>query len=108
MTIQVHPSPDSPNPPTPNQRDIHLQAFTSSASTEGSDDASQARSPAITRRDPPAYSPLDAFTYAEGVHIDLPADVIAAALEGGSIPSSAIGQGNSERSERRRSRRDRR
>ncbi|KAG2120970.1 SPRY-domain-containing protein [Suillus discolor] len=111
LTIQVHPPPDSPrspNPPTPNQRDIHLQAFTSSASTEGSDDASEARSPTFMRRDPPAYSPLDAFTYAEGVHIDLPADVIAAALEGGSIPPSAIGQGNSERSERRRSRRDRR
>ncbi|KAG2159925.1 SPRY-domain-containing protein [Suillus bovinus] len=111
LTIQVHPPPDSPrspNPPTPNQRDIHLQAFTSSASTEGSDDASEARSPTFMRRDPPAYSPLDAFTYAEGVHIDLPADVIAAALEGGSIPPGAIGQGNSERSERRRSRRDRR
>lgn len=111
LTIQVHPPPDSPrspNPPTPNQRDIHLQAFTSSASTEGSDDALEARSPTFMRRDPPAYSPLDAFTYAEGVHIDLPADVIAAALEGGSIPPSAIGQGNSERSERRRSRRDRR
>ncbi|KAG2154905.1 SPRY-domain-containing protein [Suillus clintonianus] len=111
LTIQVHPPPDSPrspNPPTPNQRDIRLQAFTSSASTEGSDDTSQARSPTFTRRDPPAYSPLDAFTYAEGVHIDLPADVIAAALEGGSIPASAIGQGHSDRSERRRSRRDRR
>ncbi|KAG0708922.1 SPRY-domain-containing protein [Suillus ampliporus] len=113
LTIQVHPPPDSPrspNPPTPNQRDIRLQAFTSSASTprEGSDDALEAASPAFMRRDPPAYSPLDAFTYAEGVHIDLPADVIAAALEGGSIPASAIGQGNSDRSERRRSRRERR
>lgn len=111
LTIQVHPPPDSPrspNPPTPHQRDIHLQAFTSSASTEESGDASEGRSPTFMRRDPPAYSPLDAFTYAEGVHIDLPADVIAAALEGGSIPPSAIGQGSSERSERRRSRRDRR
>ncbi|KAG1870035.1 SPRY-domain-containing protein [Suillus subluteus] len=110
LTIQVHPPPDSPrspNPPTPQPRDIHLEAFTSS-STEGSDDASEARSPTFTRRDPPAYSPLDAFTYAEGVHIDLPADVIAAALEGDSIPPSAIGQGNSDRSERRRSRRARR
>lgn len=111
LTIQVHPPPDSPrspNPPTPHPRDIHLEAFTSSASTEGSNNTSEARSPTFTRRDPPAYSPLDAFTYAEGVHIDLPADVIAAALEGGSIPPSAIGQGNSERLERRRSRRDRR
>jgi hypothetical protein len=111
LGIQVHPPPDSPrspNPPTPQPRDIHLEAFSSSASTEGSDDASEARSPTLMRRDPPAYSPLDAFTYAEGVHIDLPADVIAAALEGDSIPPSAIGQGNSERSERRRSRRVRR
>ncbi|KAG1825994.1 concanavalin A-like lectin/glucanase domain-containing protein [Suillus subaureus] len=110
LAIQVHPPPDSPrspNPPTPQPRDIHLEAFTSS-SAEGSDDASEARSPTFMRRDPPAYSPLDAFTYAEGVHIDLPADVIAAALEGDSIPPSAIGQGNSDRSERRRSRRARR
>ena len=27
----------------------------------------------ITHRDPPAYPPLDAYTYSEGVHIDLPA-----------------------------------
>jgi len=112
LTIQVHPQPDSPrspNPPTPNQRDIHLQAFPSSASApRGGSDALEAAPPVSTRRDPPAYSPLDAFTYADGVHIDLPADVIAAALEGGSIPASAIGQGSSDRSERRRTRRERR
>jgi len=113
LSIQVHPPPESPrtpNPPTPNQRDIRLQAFSSSASAPrgGSDDPSEAPPPVLTRRDPPAYSPLDAFTYADGVHIDLPADVIAAALEGGGIPTSAIGQGNSDRSERRRTRRERR
>ncbi|CAA7266489.1 unnamed protein product [Cyclocybe aegerita] len=60
----------------------------------------------LTRRDPPAYSPLDAFTYADGVRIDLPAEVIAAALEGGSVPPSAVGQSNTSRSsDRRRSRR---
>ncbi|KAH7931066.1 SPRY-domain-containing protein, partial [Leucogyrophana mollusca] len=35
LTIQVHPPPDSPrtpNPPTPNHRDIHLQAFTGPSS----------------------------------------------------------------------------
>ncbi|KAI9572915.1 SPRY-domain-containing protein [Boletus coccyginus] len=109
-TIQVHPSPDSPrtpNPPTPNQRDIHLQALSSSL-PHGAVDSLQAGHPAFSRRDPPAYSPLDAYAYAEGVHIDLPADVIAAALEGGSLPPGAIGQGSSSRSERRRMRRERR
>lgn len=108
--IQVHPPPDSPrspNPPTPNQRDIHLRALSSPFPHEAVD-VLQASHPAFTRQDPPAYSPLDAYAYAEGVHIDLPADVIAAALEGGSLPASAIGQGSSSRSERRRVRRERR
>ena len=108
--IQVHPPPDSPrspNPPTPNQRDIHLRALPSSLSHEAVD-VLQNSHPAFSRQDPPAYSPLDAYAYAEGVHIDLPADVIAAALEGGSLPASAIGQGSSSRSERRRVRRERR
>jgi hypothetical protein len=63
----------------------------------------------LTRRDPPAYSPLDAYTYADGVQIDLPADVIAAALEGGSVPREAVGQSSNTRapSDRRRSHRRR-
>ncbi|KAG5648044.1 hypothetical protein DXG03_007079 [Asterophora parasitica] len=127
LTVQIHPPPDSPlspiqNPPTPHHRDIHLQSL--SRSTRGSGAHSQRRTedaisgsgvddvseddqlgpvPRLTRRDPPAYSPLDAFTYADGVHIDLPAEVIAAALEGGSVPAGAIGQTNqSERRSRRR------
>ncbi|KAG9314411.1 SPRY-domain-containing protein [Chiua virens] len=107
--IQVHPPPDSPctpNPPTPNQRDIHLQALSSSLGHEETETLQDSQ-PAFSRRDPPAYSPLDAYAYADGVHIDLPADVIAAALEGGSLPASAIGQGSSSRSERRRVRRER-
>ena len=114
-TIQVHPPPDSPrtpNPPTPNQRDIHLQALSSSVPHGAADnllvDHLPVDHPAFSRRDPPAYSPLDAYAYAEGVHIDLPADVIAAALEGSSFPASAIGQGSGSRSERRRARRERR
>ena len=106
-TIQVHLPPDSPptpNPPTPNQRDIHLQAFPSSSLEE----ELTSENPILSRCDPPAYSPLDAYAYSEGVHIDLPADVIAAALEGGSLPASAIGQGSNSRSERRRTRRERR
>ena len=122
--LTVHlPPPDSPispnaNPPTPGQLDIHLQALTpgyrrsgSTSSTHDhshSHDSDNERIPntPLTRKDPPAYSPLDAFTYVDGVHIDLPAEVIAAALEGGSIPPSSVGQSNAAHpSERRRSRR---
>nr|AHA61593.1 endosomal SPRY domain protein [Volvariella volvacea] len=115
LIIQVHPPPDSPrspNPPTPNNRDIHLQAL--GPSTHRSNNGDRVDSSlvddrlreALTRREPPAYSPLDAFTYSEGVHIDLPAEVIAAALEGTAIPDHAVGRGNaSSRSERRRTRR---
>lgn len=123
MTITLHPPPDSPmspnpNPPTPNQRDIHLRALSSmnshrrtdsSASNQQSNDDEQHvlhDANTLSRRDPPAYSPLDAYRYAEGVHLDLPADVIAAAIEGGAIPASAVGQNNTPRSsDRRRSRR---
>ncbi|KAF9242888.1 concanavalin A-like lectin/glucanase domain-containing protein [Melanogaster broomeanus] len=82
-TIQAD-LPPEPNPPTPNQRDIHLQAFTNSSPLPAREaaDALPAGQPAFSRRDPPAYSPLDAYTYAEGVHIDLPADVIAACFGG--------------------------
>lgn len=40
-------------------------------------------------REPPAYSPLDAFHYPDGVHVDLPSEVIAAALEGASGSATA-------------------
>ncbi|KAF7306976.1 SPRY-domain-containing protein [Mycena indigotica] len=113
MTIQVHPPPDTPmtpNPPTPNVLDIHLQALSSSSHRRSSSNGSQSSrdqddrfaSDSISRREPPAYSPLDAFAYQDGVHIDLPAEVIAAALEGNAIPATSIGQGNTDR---RRSRR---
>jgi hypothetical protein len=92
-------SPMAPNPPTPNPTDIHLQALTSrSDRDEGMLIADS--EPALRRRDPPSYSPLDANMYADGVRLDLPAEVIAAAMEGGSIPSSTIGR---TRSDRRRS-----
>ncbi|KAF8203601.1 endosome protein [Pholiota molesta] len=129
------PMSPSANPPTPGYRDIHLQALTpghrrtpSAASTSaapapstaGDNTASTTSPPAsaststdrllpgspLARRDPPAYSPLDAFTYADGVHIDLPAEVIAAALEGNTVPSTSVGQSNpATRSSGRRSRR---
>jgi len=47
---------------------------------------------------------LDAYTYRDGVHLDLPAEVIAAALERGTIPPTAIAA-NRSRSERRSRRR---
>ncbi|KAG6842602.1 hypothetical protein C0991_000128 [Blastosporella zonata] len=121
LTVTIHPPPDSPmspilNPPTPNHRDIHLQSLSrpSRGSQRRSDDSGSGIEGApsedrlgpvsrLSRRDPPAYSPLDAFTYADGVHIDLPAEVIAAALEGNSVPAGSIGQMNA--SERRSHRR---
>ncbi|KAG9222857.1 hypothetical protein CCMSSC00406_0000454 [Pleurotus cornucopiae] len=107
QTVQVHPPPESPmspNPPTPNHRDIHLQALSRPRNSDERNHDELIPPDTMSRRDPPAYSPLDAYTYSEGVHIDLPAEVIAAALEGNSLPASIIGQGTS-RSDRRSRRR---
>ncbi|KAH7104610.1 SPRY-domain-containing protein [Auriculariales sp. MPI-PUGE-AT-0066] len=100
-------SPVSANPPTPNLLDIDLRVMAPSSASppraptsssvphqrtptpaqaarrEGSDDLAP---PTPNAQAPPAYSPLDAFTYADGVQIDLPAEVIAAALEGRASP----------------------
>ncbi|KAH9937636.1 concanavalin A-like lectin/glucanase domain-containing protein [Fomitopsis serialis] len=107
LAIHVHPPPESPigpEPPTPDpQRDIRLQAFASS----GLSAAGSSRSSVVPDRPPPAYSPLDAYAYSEGVHIDLPAEMIAAALERGTIPANMIGSASS-RSDRHRNRRERR
>ncbi|KAI0963500.1 hypothetical protein AcW1_000560 [Taiwanofungus camphoratus] len=100
LAIHVHPPPDSPTspgPPTPDLSDIRLQAS-----------HAVARALDASNHDPPAYSPLDAYAYSEGVHIDLPAEIIAAALERGTIPSNMVGSPNSSRSDRQRSRRERR
>ena len=124
MSVTLHPPPDSPlspnlNPPTPNQRDIRLRALSSVTSHRRMADSptSQQQQEAedghllpegnnLSRWDPPAYSPLDAYRYSEGVQLDLPADVIGAAIEGGAIPTSTIGQSGPQRtSDRRRSRR---
>jgi hypothetical protein len=100
--------PDSPstpgNPPTPNHRDISMQALSGmAAAASGPQEAFRVESDAgIGRLDPPAYSPLDAYTYRDGVHLDLPAEVIAAALERGTIPATAIATNRSRRSRRRR------
>ncbi|KAI0961489.1 hypothetical protein AcV7_000577 [Taiwanofungus camphoratus] len=118
LAIHVHPPPDSPTspgPPTPDLSDIRLQALAStSTSSAASSSHATASSHAVARaldasnHDPPAYSPLDAYAYSEGVHIDLPAEIIAAALERGTIPSNMVGSPNSSRSDRQRSRRERR
>jgi hypothetical protein len=100
--------PDSPstpgNPPTPNHRDISLQALSGAASSAiaAQDTLRGGSSTGISRRDPPAYSPLDAYTYRDGVHLDLPAEVIAAALERGTIQPTTITGNRSRRSRRRR------
>ena len=108
--------PDSPstagNPPTPNHRDIFLQALSGASSTAAAAAAAAASRPqeafgvgndvGISRLEPPAYSPLDAYAYRDGVHLDLPAEVIAAALERGTIPPTTIATNRSRRSRRRR------
>lgn len=115
LAIQVHPPPESPitpDLPTPGPRDIHLQALAPSSSPAPSpsahvSDSSAAQLDALNV-EPPAYSPLDAYAYPDGAQIDLPAEVIAAALERGTLPPNVIGTGNASRSERHRSRRERR
>jgi len=105
---QILAPPDSPstpgNPPTPNHRDISMQALSgTSAAASGPQEAFRVGSDeGMGRIDPPAYSPLDAYTYRDGVHLDLPAEVIAAALERGTIPPTAVATNRSRRSRRRR------
>ncbi|KAL1952005.1 hypothetical protein VTO73DRAFT_1154 [Trametes versicolor] len=116
LAIQVHPPPESPiaaDLPTPGPRDIHLQALAPSNPATPGNSAHVSHSSSATHLDalsvePPAYSPLDAYAYPDGAQIDLPAEVIAAALERGTIPSHIVGAANPSRSERHRSRRDRR
>ncbi|KAI0735225.1 concanavalin A-like lectin/glucanase domain-containing protein [Earliella scabrosa] len=115
LAITVHPPPESPvitDLPSPGLRDIHLQALAPSSSSAAGSSAHVSPSSAAHLEalnvEPPAYSPLDAYAYPDGAHIDLPAEVIAAALERGSLPPNVIGTGNPSRSDRHRSRRDRR
>ena len=61
-------------------------------------------------RQPPAYSPLDSFAYPDGVHLDLPTDVVATMLENGTLPTNYFGGGrrNGREGETREERRERR
>ncbi|KZV71306.1 SPRY-domain-containing protein [Peniophora sp. CONT] len=112
--------PDSPlspgnNPPTPNPMDVRLQAISRmprphpDEQDEDEDDGQLGEGGALERRDvsvgPPEYSPLDAYTYRDGVSLDLPAEMIGAALERGVIPGDMVPAGNSTSGGRRRSRR---
>jgi hypothetical protein len=58
-------------------------------------------------KQPPAYSPLDSFTYPDGVHLDLPTDGVATMLENGTMPANYVGGGRRE-GESREERRERR
>lgn len=111
-------SPVETNPPTPHPRDIHLRSLSSQANSArrarstsrsiGNQGASSSGRAVRGDVSPPAYSPLNAFTYSDGVHIDLPAEVIAAALEGNGVPPDSVGRISSPgRDDRRRSRRHR-
>ncbi|VDB99687.1 unnamed protein product [Peniophora sp. CBMAI 1063] len=115
--------PDSPlspgnNPPTPNPMDVHLQAISRLPRPhpdehEEDEEIEQDQlgvDGALERRDasagPPEYSPLDSYRYRDGVSIDLPAEIIGAALERGVIPGDMVPQGSASTSSgRRRSRR---
>ena len=79
----------------------HTREPTLDGSTESGQD---------TGMEPPAYSPLDSFAYADGVHIDLPTDVVASMLENGALPANYVGGGrrNGREGESREERRERR
>jgi hypothetical protein len=53
---------------------------------------------------------LDSFAYPDGVHIDLPTEVVATMLENGTLPANYVGggRGNGREGETREERRDRR
>ena len=108
MVMRLQPPPESPmNFPDPSPgatADIHLRSLTP-MSSQGNANASRERAPSDGSRPPPAYSQLDVYRY-DGVEVNLPIEVIAAALNQESIPASAIGTGQNER--QRSSRRERR
>ncbi|KDQ19916.1 hypothetical protein BOTBODRAFT_27332 [Botryobasidium botryosum FD-172 SS1] len=91
ITIPSSPlSPTGHNPPTPGNSDIGLLPMSlrgrrrggTGTNTEAGGNGSGNGSGGVPGVEPPAYSPIDAYRYADGVVIDLPAEVIAAALEG--------------------------
>lgn len=73
-----------------NRRKGNDRRRSSTNTGEGSSHNRPNLSLAIEDRPPPAYSPLDANHYPDGVHVDLPAEIISAAIDGpGSSPNSA-------------------
>ncbi|KAF9512762.1 hypothetical protein BS47DRAFT_1345000 [Hydnum rufescens UP504] len=69
-------SPEFPNPPTPHLSDIHLREMHSNGAPPNSP------SPlAPSMVEPPAYTIVDAARYPDGVTVDIPPEILAAALE---------------------------
>lgn len=100
------------NPPTPNVSDIHLRTLDRTsldlgrgrpppaARRENSNDSRTDESVSesgesteglqtIPRTEPPGYAVINPHIYASGVHIDLPAEVIQAALDGRPVEPAA-------------------
>lgn len=77
---------------------------TGESTSEGSSETNR-----DTVRQPPGYSPLDSFAYPDGVHLDLPTDVVATMLENGALPANyVVGGRNGREGETREERRERR
>ena len=94
-TLDPSPAPSGHTTPRPEREQLRVRTTigdgTGEASeTDGDDSASSGgeghgrreNSGRTTTSDPPAYAPINPHIYSEGVHIDLPAEVIQAALEG--------------------------
>lgn len=109
MVMRLQPPPESPmnfyEPPSSGTADIHLRALTPMSSQTGASPPRRDEGDDSSARPPPAYSPLDAYRYSDGVEIDLPAEVIAAALNSEGIPASAVGSIQNDRTRNRRERR---
>jgi hypothetical protein len=100
-TLEPSPAPSGHSTPQPGRERLHIHIASGDSTSEVSDTDDGGVSPGdeghgqredserITTSDPPAYAPINPHIYSEGVHIDLPAEVIQAALEGRS-PSPVI------------------
>jgi SPRY domain len=102
-TLDSRPASSGHTTPQPERERLHVQTTTGDSTSEVSDTdgSDEGVSPSgeghgrredserITTSDPPAYAPINPHIYSEGVHIDLPAEIIQAALEGRS-PSPAV------------------
>ena len=102
-TLDSSTAPGGHSTPRPEREQLRVQTTTGDSTGEASDTdgddggvspggeghGRRGDNERTTTSDPPAYAPINPHIYSGGVHIDLPADVIQAALEGRS-PSPAI------------------